>query len=56
VPAPLKESPTALYNLTNDYSENNDLAAKQPGKLQDMQEQFLIEATKDLCCRLSGTC
>ena len=35
-----------LYNLTEDYSENNDLAAKMPDKLHEMQELFLVEAAK----------
>ena len=35
-----------LYNIADDYSENNDLAAKMPDKLRDMQELFLVEATK----------
>ena len=35
-----------LYNLAEDYSENNDLAAKMPDKLREMQELFLVEATK----------
>ncbi len=35
-----------LYDLAKDYSENNDLAAKQPDKLRDLQQQFLMEATK----------
>ena len=35
-----------LYNLAEDYSENNDLAAKMPDKLRDMQELFLVEAAK----------
>jgi arylsulfatase A-like enzyme len=35
-----------LYNLADDYSENNDLAGKMPDKLRDMQELFLIEAEK----------
>jgi arylsulfatase A-like enzyme len=35
-----------LYNLTEDYSEYNDLAAKMPDKLREMQELFLVEATK----------
>jgi arylsulfatase A-like enzyme len=35
-----------LYNLTEDYSENNDLAAKNPDKLRQLQELFLVEATK----------
>jgi arylsulfatase A-like enzyme len=35
-----------LYNLNEDYSEYNDLSAKNPQKLRDLQELFLIEATK----------
>jgi arylsulfatase A-like enzyme len=35
-----------LYNLADDYSEYNDLAAKMPDKLRDMKELFLVEATK----------
>jgi arylsulfatase A-like enzyme len=35
-----------LYNLTEDYSEFNDLAAKMPDKLREMQELFMVEATK----------
>jgi len=36
-----------LYNLTQDYSEYNDLAGKMPDKLRDMKELFLVEATKN---------
>src|SRR4029078_12599267 len=35
-----------LYNIAEDYSENNDLAAKMPDKLRNMQELCLIEAQK----------
>ena len=35
-----------LYNIAEDYSQNNDLAAKMPDKLRNMQELFLVEATK----------
>ena len=35
-----------LYNLKEDFSQYNDLAAKMPDKLRDMQELFLVEATK----------
>jgi arylsulfatase len=35
-----------LYNIAEDYSESSDLAAKQPDKLREMQEIFLMEATK----------
>jgi arylsulfatase len=35
-----------LYNLNEDFSENNDLATKNPGKLRQLQELFLVEAAK----------
>ena len=35
-----------LYNIADDYSENTDLAAKMPDKLKQLQELFLVEATK----------
>jgi arylsulfatase len=36
-----------LYNLDEDWSQANDLAAKMPSKLADMKELFLIEFTKN---------
>ncbi|HWY47421.1 MAG TPA: hypothetical protein VNX70_08565, partial [Bryobacteraceae bacterium] len=35
-----------LYNLAQDYSQNNDLAAKMPDKLKEMQALFAQEAAK----------
>jgi arylsulfatase len=35
-----------LYNLKDDFTQANDLAAKMPGKLKEMQAIFLQEATK----------
>ena len=35
-----------LYNISEDYSEYNNLATKMPDKLRDMQELFLVEASK----------
>ena len=35
-----------LYNIAEDYSENNDLAAKNPDKLKELQELFMDEARK----------
>jgi arylsulfatase len=35
-----------LYNLNEDYSQFNDLAAAMPDKLHEMQELFLVEAAK----------
>jgi arylsulfatase A-like enzyme len=36
-----------LYNIADDYSENNDLASKMPDRLRDMQELFLVQAEKN---------
>jgi len=35
-----------LYDLTKDFSQFNDLAAKEPAKLKELQELFLVEAAK----------
>ena len=35
-----------LYNLSEDYSQANDLAAKMSGKLKEMQKLFAQEAAK----------
>jgi len=35
-----------LYNIAQDYSEYNDLAATNPDKLKEMQALFQTEATK----------
>jgi arylsulfatase A-like enzyme len=35
-----------LYNITDDYSQNNDLAAKNPDKLKELQALFMDEARK----------
>ncbi len=35
-----------LYNLAEDFSQNNDLAERMPDKLRTMQELFLVEASK----------
>ncbi len=35
-----------LYNIAEDYSESNDLAAKNPDKLRELQELFLVEGQK----------
>ena len=35
-----------LYNLSEDYSQANDLAAKMPSKLKEMQKLFAQEAAK----------
>jgi arylsulfatase A-like enzyme len=43
---PIKDYKWELYNVTEDYSQANDLAAKMPGKLKEMQKLFIQEAAK----------
>jgi arylsulfatase A-like enzyme len=35
-----------LYDLTKDWTQDNDLAAANPAKLKEMQELFMVEAAK----------
>jgi arylsulfatase len=35
-----------LYNISEDFSQNNDLAARNPEKLKELQTLFLSEAAK----------
>ena len=35
-----------LYDLANDFSEANDVSAKYPQKLKELQEDFWVEAKK----------
>lgn len=35
-----------LYNTNEDWSQSNNLAAKMPDKLRDMQQLFMMEAAK----------
>jgi len=43
---PLDQYKWELYHIAEDYSEYNDLAAKMPDKLKEMQALFLKEAAK----------
>ena len=43
---PIEEYKWELYNIAEDYSQANDLAAKNPEKLKEMQALFLAEAQK----------
>jgi arylsulfatase len=43
-----------LYNLNEDWSQANDLAAKMPEKLAQMKDLFLIEATKNKVLPIGG--
>ena len=44
--APSNDYKWELYHVAEDYSQANDLAAKMPDKLKQMQALFLEEATK----------
>jgi arylsulfatase A-like enzyme len=43
-----------LYNLEEDWSQANDLAAKMPEKLAKLKEIFLIEAAKNKALPIGG--
>ncbi len=38
--------PWELYNLNEDWTQTNDLAAKYPEKLNEMKKMFMVEANK----------
>jgi arylsulfatase len=44
---PLLADKWELYNVAEDFSSANDLAANNPGKLKELQELFLAEAVKN---------
>src|SRR6266550_2090035 len=44
---PLANDVWELYNMTEDFSQANDLAAKNPGKLKELQSLFMKEAAKN---------
>ena len=43
-----------LYNLEEDWTQANDLAAKMPEKLAQLKDIFLIEATKNKVLPIGG--
>ena len=43
-----------LYNLEEDWSQSNDLAAKMPEKLGQMKEMFLLESVKNRNLPIGG--
>ncbi|HET7238179.1 MAG TPA: arylsulfatase [Terrimicrobiaceae bacterium] len=43
---PVNDYKWELYNITEDFSQANDLAAKNPDKLKELQALFLTEAAK----------
>ena len=38
-----------LYDLRTDWTQARDLAAQMPGRLRQLQRQFLIEAASTMC-------
>ncbi len=44
---PLANDVWELYNMTEDFSQANDLAAKNPAKLKELQSLFMKEAAKN---------
>jgi arylsulfatase A-like enzyme len=43
-----------LYNLDDDWTQSNDLAAKMPEKVAQMKDIFLIEATRNKVLPIGG--
>jgi len=43
---PINDYKWELYNLTDDYSQFNDLASQNPDKLKELQALFITEAKK----------
>ncbi len=44
---PLKDDKWELYNIDRDFSEADDLAAKNPEKLKELQDLFMQEAERN---------
>jgi len=45
-PDPLNNQVLELFNLNEDFSQTNDLAAKYPDKVKDLKAKFIAEAKK----------
>jgi arylsulfatase A-like enzyme len=45
-PDPLNNQVLQLYNLNEDFSQTNDLAAKYPDKVKELKQKFIAEAGK----------
>jgi arylsulfatase A-like enzyme len=45
-PDPLNNQVLELYNLKEDFSQTNDVAAKYPNKVKEMKKMFIAEAKK----------
>src|SRR5436190_16154289 len=46
-PPPLAKDVWELYNVAQDFSQANDLAAKNPAKLKELQDLFMKEAARN---------
>ena len=46
-PPPLTKDVWELYNVAQDFSQANDLAAKNPAKLKELQDLFMKEAARN---------
>lgn len=44
-PTPYEDDAWQLYHVAEDYSEAHDVAAEHPGKLRELQDAFLVEAS-----------
>ena len=44
---PLKDDVWELYNVDEDFSQANDLAAQNPAKLKELQDLFMKEAARN---------
>ena len=44
-----------LYNIDEDWTQANDLAAKMPDKLRDMQQLFMLGGREVPACSRSTT-
>jgi len=44
-----------LYNLKEDFSQANDLARQNPAKLKELQDAFIVEATKNKVYPVGGS-
>ena len=40
-----------LFDLTKDWTQNNDLSASNPDKLKELQDLFWVEAASIRSCR-----
>ena len=45
-PSPVDDYKWELYDIDQDFSQANDLAAKEPKKLRELQDLFWIEAAR----------